>query len=109
MIGTVTVLGHQLWAGWLMIAALGYSTVAPFALGRLKLPLARALHDKTLRADAVAAGLIALDVARDGTWTGESTTSWPPPWIGWIRTSRATEGDDETPAGRTGGRFSLSA
>lgn len=95
VIGTMVVFGEQVWAGWLMMAALAYSTVAPFTLGRMKLPLSRSLHDKTLRADAdmnradwltgvagiagvtgiglgwwwadaVVAGLIALSIVRDG-------------------------------------------
>lgn len=51
-IGLVEVFGHPVWRGWLMIAALAYSAVPPFVLGRLKLPLSRQLHDKTLYADA---------------------------------------------------------
>jgi divalent metal cation (Fe/Co/Zn/Cd) transporter len=51
-IGLRSVFGRDLWAGWLMIAALAYDGVVPFILGRLKLPLSRELHDKTLKADA---------------------------------------------------------
>lgn len=51
-IGTLVIFGWQVWAGWLMIAALAYGAVVPLALGRAKLPLSRRLHDKTLRADA---------------------------------------------------------
>lgn len=94
-IGLMVVAGRPVWAGWPMIAALVYSAVPPLVLGRMKLPLARALHDKTLRADAdmnkadwmtagagvagilgvgmgwwwadsVAAGVISLDIVRDG-------------------------------------------
>jgi len=94
-IGTRVVFGHTLWAGWLMIAALAYGTVVPLALGRMKLPLARRLNDKTLKADAdmnradwltglagiagvlgvgmgwwwadaTAAGIISLDITADG-------------------------------------------
>ena len=35
-----------------MIAALVYSTIPPFILGRMKQPLARDLHQKALRTDA---------------------------------------------------------
>lgn len=94
-IGTVVIFGWQLWAGWTMIAALAYGTAVPFLLGRLKMPLARDLHDKTLKADAdmnradwltgaagiagvlgvglgfwwadaVAAGLISFSIVKDG-------------------------------------------
>lgn len=95
-IGTRVVFGHPIWAGWLMIAALVYSGIPPFVLGRMKMAPARALHDKTLKADAdmnradwltagagiagilgvgigwwwadsVAAGIISIDIVRDGT------------------------------------------
>lgn len=94
-VGTVVVLGQQIWLGWLMILALLYSGVPIFILGRMKMPLARGLHDKALYADAemnradwmsiaaaitgvigiglglwwadaVAATFISLDIVRDG-------------------------------------------
>jgi len=51
-IGTVVVLGQQVWLGWLMLPALLWSAPPAAALGRAKLPLAEALHDKVLHADA---------------------------------------------------------
>lgn len=51
-VGTVQLFGHTLWAGWLMIAAMVYTGVPPFFLGRMKLPLSEQLHDKVLFADA---------------------------------------------------------
>jgi cation diffusion facilitator family transporter len=94
-IGTVVVLGEQVWLGWLMLPALAWTGLPAVVLGRKKLPLADALHDKVLYADAemnradwmtagaaavgvigiafglwfadaVAAGVIALDILRDG-------------------------------------------
>ena len=94
-IGLTTLFGQQLWAGWLMIAALLYSVIPPVILGRMKLPLAERLQDKVLHtdammnkadwmtglaailgivglgfglwwADAVAAAVISLDVLHDG-------------------------------------------
>ncbi|WP_432543959.1 cation diffusion facilitator family transporter [Kineococcus sp. SYSU DK002] len=94
-IGLVEVLGFQLWLGWPMIAALVWSAVPAVVLGRMKLPMASKLHDKVLYADAemnradwltavaaivgvlgigaglwwadaVAAIVISLDIARDG-------------------------------------------
>lgn len=94
-IGTTVILGHQFWAGWLMIAALAYSAIPPLVLGQLKQEPARTLHDKTLKADsdmnradwltagagivgilgigigwwwadAVAAGIISIDILKDG-------------------------------------------
>ncbi|MFT6464713.1 MAG: divalent metal cation (Fe/Co/Zn/Cd) transporter [Halopseudomonas sp.] len=84
-----------IWSGWIMIVALIYSMIPPMILGRMKLRLARDLHESTLYADAtmnkadwltaaagiggvlglgmgfwwadaVAAGIIALDVLKDG-------------------------------------------
>jgi cation diffusion facilitator family transporter len=51
-IGTMELFGTRVWLGWLMIGVLIYSVIPPFVLGRMKLPLAEALHDKTLQTDA---------------------------------------------------------
>lgn len=51
-IGTTQLFGHSFWAGWLMIAALGYSLLCGFILGVLKKPVAMRLNDKALRAEA---------------------------------------------------------
>lgn len=51
-IGTMRLFGVDVWAGWVMVAALAYSVVPPVVLGRMKLPLARAVHEKVLHADA---------------------------------------------------------
>jgi len=51
-IGLVEVFDTQIWAGWLMLAALAYSGIPPIFLGRMKRPLSRILHDKVLFADA---------------------------------------------------------
>jgi cation diffusion facilitator family transporter len=51
-IGTVEVFGHRVWLGWFMEIALLWSAVPAILLGRVKIPLARQLHDKVLFADA---------------------------------------------------------
>lgn len=51
-IGMIEIFGWRIWLGWLMIAALIYSAILPVVLGYMKLPLARELHEKVLRADA---------------------------------------------------------
>lgn len=51
-IGHIEMLGIRTWSGWVMIAALTYSAIPPVVLGRMKLPLARQLYEKTLKADA---------------------------------------------------------
>ncbi|MCW5717657.1 MAG: cation transporter [Bauldia sp.] len=52
VIGNVVVFGTAISEAWLMLAAILYSTIPAVILGRLKLPLARAIHDKVLVADA---------------------------------------------------------
>ena len=52
VLGTVELFGHSIWQGWVMLAALGYSVIPMMLLGRRKLPLAQALHDKALFTDA---------------------------------------------------------
>jgi cation diffusion facilitator family transporter len=51
-IQTIELFGTRVWLGWLMIAALVYSIFPPLILGRMKLPLAKELHDKALQTDA---------------------------------------------------------
>ena len=51
-IGTVQPFGEPIWLGWLMIPALLWSAIPAAIIGRMKLPLARELHDKVLHADA---------------------------------------------------------
>ncbi len=94
-IGTFSLLGQQVWLGWAMIAALVYSVIPPVILGYKKRKLAPQIADQVLYtdaemnaadwktglagmagivgiamgwwwADAAAAGLIGLDILRDG-------------------------------------------
>ncbi|QFZ19376.1 cation diffusion facilitator family transporter [Saccharothrix syringae] len=51
-IGLVEVFGVRFWSGWLMIAALLATMVPAILLGRVKIGIARRLHDKVLYADA---------------------------------------------------------
>jgi cation diffusion facilitator family transporter len=51
-IGTVSILGRDVWLGWLMLPALAWSAIPAFVIGRIKMPLAAELHDKVLYADA---------------------------------------------------------
>jgi cation diffusion facilitator family transporter len=51
-IGSVYLLGQQVWLGWIMILALVYSSVPAVFLGRAKQPLAKDLHNKILYTDA---------------------------------------------------------
>jgi divalent metal cation (Fe/Co/Zn/Cd) transporter len=103
-IQTVSLFGHRVWLGWVMMAALIYSVIPPIILGRMKLPLARELHEKPLQtdaeinqadwqvgvagvlgllglglgfwwADAAAAGVISLDIVKDGVKTLRSSVA----------------------------------
>lgn len=94
-IGSVNNFGKNIWMGWLMIAALLYSSIPSMILGYKKLPMAKKLHNKILYtdsqaqkadwltsiaaisgiigigfglwwADAVAALIISFDVTKDG-------------------------------------------
>jgi divalent metal cation (Fe/Co/Zn/Cd) transporter len=94
-IGGFDLFGMTIWAGWPMLLALAYTGIPSFFLGRAKKKLAPVIHDKALYADAemnradwmaesaaaagvlgagfgywwadpVAAGLVSLDIVRDG-------------------------------------------
>ncbi len=51
-IGTVSLMGREVWLGWPMMAALLYSVVPPIILGRMKKKPAQKLTDKILHTDA---------------------------------------------------------
>jgi cation diffusion facilitator family transporter len=51
-IGTVEIFGNQIWLGWLMMAVMAVTTIPPVIVGRIKIRLARQLHNKVLYADA---------------------------------------------------------
>ncbi len=51
-IGVVSLFGHPVWLGWLMITVALASCITPVIMGRVKMQLAEQLHDKILRADA---------------------------------------------------------
>ena len=80
-IGSRVLFGHELWSGWLMIAALAYSMTIGIVLGRLKLPVAETLHSKALSADATSnsaewmsegAAIIGLTLVGFGLWWGDA-------------------------------------
>ncbi len=51
-VGSWTILGREVWLGWLMIAALVFSVIPPVILGHRKKKIAKVLHDKVLWTDA---------------------------------------------------------
>lgn len=52
-VGSVRLLGRDIWLGWLMLAAQVYALVPPLIIGRKELPLAEKLSDKLLHTDAL--------------------------------------------------------
>lgn len=51
-IGVIVLFGHDIWMGWLMITIMAITAIPMVILGRMKLRLAKELHDKLLYADA---------------------------------------------------------
>lgn len=51
-IGTIELFGQAIWLGWLMIIVMALTIPLPIYFGRVKMRLARQLHDKVLYADA---------------------------------------------------------
>lgn len=87
VIGSVRLLGQEVWLGWLMIGALGYSTLPPVILGRLKQRPAEALHDEVLVTDAEmskadwqtgAAGILGILGILGIAWACGGPTRWRP-------------------------------
>lgn len=83
-VGSIVLFGHDLWLGWLMIAAQLYSLVPPMLIGRKELPLAEKLNDKLLHTDALmnkanwltgAAGLAGIVGLGLGWWWADSVAA----------------------------------
>jgi len=51
-VGVFSLFGHQIWAGWPMIAASIWSGLNAAVIARLKLPLGKILHNRVILADA---------------------------------------------------------
>lgn len=51
-IGTVVLFGQPIWLGWLMVIVMALTIPLPIWFGRVKMRLAKELHDKVLYADA---------------------------------------------------------
>jgi cobalt-zinc-cadmium efflux system protein len=51
-VGGIVLFGHEIWLGWLMLAAQAYSIVPPLIIGHLELPLSNRLQDEVLHTDA---------------------------------------------------------
>jgi divalent metal cation (Fe/Co/Zn/Cd) transporter len=51
-VASITLFGRTFWLGWLMLAAQIYSIVPPLIIGRMEMPLARAMQDEVLFTDS---------------------------------------------------------
>lgn len=83
-VGSVVLFGHEIWLGWLMIAAQLYSLIPPLIIGRKELPLSETLSDKLLHTDAMmnkanwmtgAAGLAGVIGLGMGWWWADSAAA----------------------------------
>ncbi len=83
-VGSIVLLGHDFWLGWLMIGAQLYSLIPPMLIGRRELPLAETLNDKLLHTDALmnkanwltgAAGLAGIVGLGLGWWWADSVAA----------------------------------
>ncbi len=83
-IGSISVLGHQVWLGWMMILALLYSAVPAMFIGKTKLPLAEQIHNKLLYADAdtqkadwmtAAAAIVGIVLIGFGFWWADAAAA----------------------------------
>lgn len=52
-IGSMRLLGHDIWLGWFMLAAQAYATIPPLIIGHKEMPLAERLRDKLIHTDAL--------------------------------------------------------
>lgn len=83
-VGSVRLLGHDIWLGWLMLAAQFYALIPPLIIGRKELPLAQTLNDKLLHTDALmnkanwmtgAAGMAGIIGLGLGWWWADSVAA----------------------------------
>lgn len=83
-IGTMVVLDHQFWAGWLMIAALFYSMCCGLLIGVLKKRIAPRIHDKVVYAESEmnraewmseGAAIVGILLVAFGHWWGDAAAA----------------------------------
>ena len=83
-IGTIVILGRQVWLGFAMMAALATTVAMSLVLGRFKTKLADKLHSKVLEADAAmnranwmaeGAAVIGIGLVGFGYWWGDAVAA----------------------------------
>jgi divalent metal cation (Fe/Co/Zn/Cd) transporter len=95
-VGTVRILGHDVWLGWFMLLAQAYACVPPAIIGHKELPLANRLRDKLIHTDAKmnkanwqtgVAGIVGIALLGFGFWWGDAVAaaliSFGIIWDGW--------------------------
>ena len=117
-VGTVRIMGHDVWLGWFMLAAQAYASIPPAIIGHKELPLAQRLRDKLIHTDALMnkanwqtglAGFIGIALLGFGVWWGDSLAAAIIAasiiWDGWRALQVAlTELNDGVPLELEGGR-----
>ncbi|MEO6389127.1 MAG: cation transporter [Croceibacterium sp.] len=108
-IGTVRLLGRDVWLGWFMLAAQAYACIPPYIIGRKELVLAERLRDKLIHTDAKMnkanwqtgiAGIIGVTGIGFGLWWMDAAAAIVIAasiiWDGWralkVATSELTDG-----------------
>ena len=108
-IGTVRIMGRDVWLGWFMLAAQAYACIPPWLIGRKELPLAERLRDKLIHTDALMnkanwqtglAGFVGVAGLGFGLWWMDSVAAMVISagiiWDGWralqIATSELVDG-----------------
>jgi divalent metal cation (Fe/Co/Zn/Cd) transporter len=95
-VGTVRILGRDVWLGWFMLAAQAYACIPPAIIGHKELPLANRLRDKLIHTDAKmnkanwqtgVAGIVGIALLGFGLWWGDAVAaaliSFGIIWDGW--------------------------
>jgi cobalt-zinc-cadmium efflux system protein len=80
-VGTVRIMGRDVWLGWFMLAAQAYACIPPFIIARKQLRLSERLRDKLLHTDALmhkanwqtgAAGFLGVALLGFGLWWADA-------------------------------------
>ncbi len=83
-IGSISLFEYNIWMGWLMILALLYSAIPAMFLGRVKIKLAKDLHEKVLYVDSQAqkadwqtglAGVLGIIGIGSGLWWADAVAA----------------------------------
>ena len=83
-VGTVRIMGQDVWLGWFMLAAQAYATIPPLIIGHKELPLAKRLRDKLIHTDALmnkanwqtgVAGFVGVALLGFGLWWADAVAA----------------------------------